>query len=158
MSIVQRAVVLSDGNQPAGFEDLGGGPTPPPTTPTSIENGGSSVSIDEFGNVTGTIVSGAGLLLQHADGSVIEITGAGNINLQGAGSTESVEIAPGSYARLVSGDNRVVVDALSGALMRSDNLTVEVMNNGELQINGAPGGAGQRLTSNGAGIPPTWAA
>ena len=130
----------------------------------------SNIATDGFGTMFGPIQAGGG--------------GGGTIG----GTVGTNEVAYGTAPDTIGGDPNLtydgtnftvatggsVVDIGQGFVTGGPNLTVETqlggtltLGNGnnidlvaaqEVRINGAPGAAGEVLTSNGAGLPPTWQA
>ena len=65
--------------------------------------------------------------------------------------------APGSNILSVNGAAAVLGHTVANSFQaKNDGLELNVSGNGDLEINGDPGTAGQVLTSNGNGLPPTW--
>lgn len=89
----------------------------------------------------------------------------GNVNIEGSETlTDGVDTLTIDKSSMTasSGLNIAATGAIdlttvgSGSFKTGTDLNLDPL--GELQINGAPGGAGDVLTSNGAGVPPTWQA
>lgn len=114
---------------------------------------GASINITSLGVVTTTGGSG---ITNNATGS-FNVVATGNVNINGQ------NIGAFSNAALTltgaGGPTQVGISALghwSVATSSTQRLAIRI--NGEWQLAGNPGAAGEVITSNGAGLPPTWQA
>jgi len=113
---------------------------------TSITNGGTTLAIDSSGIVTITTV----------DGINIQVS-AGEVRLQNASGSSIVLEAGGAMAMTHVTGSRVEVTG-DGVRLDNDEGSLVFKNGGGLEVGGSQGTAGQRLTSGGSGVNPSWAA
>lgn len=105
----------------------------------------------------GSAIGGGGSVLINAGSGPIA---GGNVVVTGAGTPGSFLVQGFDTISLNDGANlaRLLIDTSGGTVRIDTSATVRWLwnANGSVSINGTPGGAGQVLTSNGAGGTPTW--
>lgn len=93
----------------------------------------------------------------NVNGGLLDLRTA---NATGTGNSGNVAVATGTTVDGNSGNISLTTGSASGTGTRGDlsidsnNVNVDLA--GELSLNGAPGSAGEVLTSNGPGVAPTW--
>lgn len=100
-----------------------------------------------------------------APASNVNVTAAGNINVTAAGNAivtggpNAILTAISVILQAVAPSGDILLDANDAIAFATNALTrLSILQNGAWELAGNPGAAGQVITSNGAGAPPTWQA